>query len=478
MKLRHLFYISSILISLCGNAQTLEEVKSWYLEGNYADALPIFREEQALKPNDASLNHWLGVSLYKTGRLLEARKYLRMAADKKIPDAFLFLGEIYAKLYRFEEAEKAFTRYGNLRKRDQDAQKRLAKAREMAATLQRAVNRTEDIQIIDSAVVAKSSFLDAIHLSASSGALLPAAAFPQALNSIWGTFYRNERNDKLYYARKTNDTGIDLFTSEKLLDRFGNEKKLPETVNGEGDQAFPFVMSDGLTLYFASTGHQSMGGFDLFVTRYNLASNSYLTPNQLNAPFNSPFNDYLMAIDEEKGVGWFVTDRYQPADSVCVYTFIPNEQFTQLESDDPACLAGRARIASIADTWKANADYTPVRNLARTKKAVQDEKEQNGFSFVINDWVTYTALSDFKSSRARDLFSQALGMEEQWQKLRLELTASRERFAAEGRGNHALNTRIRELEREEESLFRDIERLKKEAGNEENRTHYQQDTTL
>lgn len=127
MKLRHLFYISSILISLCGNAQTLEEAKSWYLEGNYADALPIFREEQALKPNDASLNHWLGVSLYKTGRLLEARKYLRMAADKKIPDAFLFLGEIYAKLYRFEEAEKAFTRYGNLRKRDQDAQKRLAK---------------------------------------------------------------------------------------------------------------------------------------------------------------------------------------------------------------------------------------------------------------------------------------------------------------------------------------------------------------
>jgi len=50
----------------------------------------------------------------------------------------------------------------------------------------------------------------------------------------------------------------------------------------------PFVMSDGLTLYFASTDHQSFGGYDLYVTRYNLATDSYLVPNQLNMPFNSP----------------------------------------------------------------------------------------------------------------------------------------------------------------------------------------------
>lgn len=149
----------------------------------------------------------------------------------------------------------------------------------------------------------------------------------------------NERQDKIYYSQGNADTGFDLFTMDKLLDSFGNEKKLPASVNMAGDQAFPFVLSDGLTLYFASTGDQSLGGYDLYVTRYNISTDAYLASNQLNMPFNSPFNDYMMAIDEEKGIGWFASDRYQQADSVCVYTFIPNAQVIMVESEDPHYLA-------------------------------------------------------------------------------------------------------------------------------------------
>ena len=183
---------------------------------------------------------------------------------------------------------------------------------------------------------------------------------------------------------------------EKLLDSFGNEKRLPASINDSGSQAYPFVMSDGLTIYFASTGHQSYGGYDIYVTRYNLANDSYLTPNQLNMPFNSTFNDYLMVIDEEKGVGWFTTDRYQSTDSVCVYTFIPNERISLIENEDIDYMANRAMISSIANTWKDGANYNSLRKLAQQKAEIPTTQTED-FIFVISSPLT-TIFPSFTSS--------------------------------------------------------------------------------
>jgi hypothetical protein len=237
------------------------------------------------------------------------------------------------------------------------------------------------------------------------------------------------------------------------------------------NQAYPFVMNDGLTVYFASTGHQSYGGYDIYVTRYNLNSDSYLTPNQLNMPFNSPFNDYLLVIDEEKGIGWFATDRYQQIDSVCVYTFIPNERVTLLESEDMKFMAGRAAISSIADSWKKGVDYTSLISLAKEKSVLQDKSDRD-FDFVINDTATYHTLSDFKSSRAKSIFSQAVGLEQQLIKIETELDEKRERFSNINSIDSNLIASILNLEKQAESLYKEIEQLKAEARNDEIRSNF------
>lgn len=473
MKRNNFFSICILMFfCFCAKAQTLDDAKSWYLEGRYAEALPVFQTEYLNNPNNASINQWLGVSLYETGRILEAQKYLEFASGRKIPDAYIYLGELYAKLYRFEDAEKEFEKYQRAKRRDSEALEILDQKQANAERLQRAVNRTEDIQIIDSLVALKSDFLSAYNLSASSGSLMPVQEFFPGRSMTDETLYMNERQDKVYYSEGDAATGTNLYTMDKLLETFGNEKRLPETINKEGSQAFPFVLSDGMTLYFASTGEPSFGGYDLFVTRYNLASDSYLNPNQLNMPFNSPFNDYMLAIDEEKGIGWFASDRFQPADSVCIYTFIPNPQVQLVESEDTDYLARRARISSIADTWKEGADYRPLRSLAQ-QRTVSRQETAGDFTFVINDRTTYHTLSDFRNDHARSLFSQALGYEKQLQALNEELSQKRDQYA-NGAINDALAASILSLEKESESIFREMERLKTQARNEEIRTQFNQ----
>ena len=470
MKIKHI--ISTLLLCVSAfllHGQSMEDARSWYLEGRYAEALPVFQQEYLNDPDNAALNQWVGVSLLKTGRLMEAGKYLAFASQKKIPESFIYLGELFTLMYRFEAAEEEFEKYQRANRRNEEALEKLAVKREEAERLRRATNRTEDIQIIDSLVLPKTGFLTAYKLSLSSGSLMPANEFFRHMTVSDKTLFMNERQDKIYYSQGDSDTGFDLFTMDKLLDSFGNEKKLPESVNMDGDQAFPFVLSDGLTLYFASTGHQSLGGYDLYVTRYNLATDSYLTPNQLNMPFNSPFNDYMMAIDEEKGIGWFASDRYQHADSVCVYTFIPNAQVILVDSDDPLYLNSRARIASITETWKAGNDYAPLRAAAQQQN-ISHEAAAGDFLFVINDRTTYHHLSDFKNDRARSLFSQALGLETQFRELNKELSEKREQYAGSSSANNTIASEILTLEKETETLFREIERLKLQARNEEAET--------
>lgn len=471
--MRNLFCVL-LFLSLCLSVrgQSLDDAKNWYLEGRYADALPVFQREYENKPNDASLNQWLGVSLYETGNLPAAGKYLLFASQKRIPEAYIYLGAWYATVYRFEDAEKEFEKYQRAKRRDSNALEALAEKRQYAERLKRAVNHTEDVQIIDSLIVPKSDFLSAYHLSASSGSLMPLSRFFNNLPPTDKTLHINEREDKVYYSKGEGSTESDLYTMEKLLDTFGNEKKLPESVNADGSQAYPFVMPDGLTIYFASTGYQSFGGYDLYITRYNLATDSYLTPNQLNMPFNSPFNDYMMAVDEEKGIGWFASDRFQPADSVCVYTFIPNQRVTLVESDDEDYKTKRAIITAISDTWKEGTDYASLRVAARQKRSAATEQDSKGdFAFVINDNVTYYTLSDFRSIQALSLFSQALALETQLNNLQSELSGKRDQFAGGGSTNQTLRSSILDLEKQTESMLMELERLKLQARNEEIRAN-------
>ena len=93
----------------------------------------------------------------------------------------------------------------------------------------------------------------------------------------------------------------------------------------EDNLNYPFMLSDGQTLYFAAKNEESLGGYDIYMTRYDNDERKYLAPENLGMPFNSPANDYLLVIDEFNNLGGFASDRNQPADSVCLYTFIPNE---------------------------------------------------------------------------------------------------------------------------------------------------------
>lgn len=97
--------------------------------------------------------------------------------------------------------------------------------------------------------------------------------------------------------------GSDIFMSKMLPSGlWGPPENIGSTVNTKYDEDYPWLAADGKTLYFASTGHNSMGGFDIFKTVWDQSSNTWSDPENLGYPVNTP--------DENTVISFTASGRY------------------------------------------------------------------------------------------------------------------------------------------------------------------------
>lgn len=94
--------------------------------------------------------------------------------------------------------------------------------------------------------------------------------------------------------------GLDIFVSERQSNgEWGKATNLGKVINTSKDEETPFVSDDGKVLFFASNGHASMGGFDIF---YSKNVNGKWTPSvNIGFPINTT-NDNLFYNPLGKGL--------------------------------------------------------------------------------------------------------------------------------------------------------------------------------
>ena len=76
---------------------------------------------------------------------------------------------------------------------------------------------------------------------------------------------------------------------------------------------------DGQSLYFASDGLYGMGGYDLYVSRWNSELQEWDTPSNMGFPYSSPYDDFLFVNSPDGKYSIFASNRDCGADSVYVY---------------------------------------------------------------------------------------------------------------------------------------------------------------
>lgn len=465
--MRKLFYSLGVAL-LCGQiqAQSLNEAKELFNNGEYAEAKPAFENFVKKSPSNTTYNFWYGVCCYETNDLKAAEKHLSFAVKRRYIESFRYLGEVYYKTYRFEDAVDMYEQYIEwLEKKKRDTEEAEARLDILEDAL-RMMNNVEDIQVIDSVVVDKKNFLSAYTLSEECGKLDTYENF-FGESGIASSVYVNQKGNKAYYARPAEENFYSLFSKSKLIDQWADEKRLPLNIENPTEDNYPFVMSDGVTLYFSSVDDNTIGGSDLFVTRYNMNSDSYLTPERLGMPFNSPYNDYMIVYDEVKGLGWFVSDRFQEEGNVCVYLFVMNADKKRVESEDLDLKRARAAVYSIKDSWVPGENYSELVQLAHQEIPFGKKEVKKDIDLVIKDNRIYYSWNDFKSSEAKSIYQKCTSLKREISATEKKLDDLRVQYTKNPAKRDQLKTTILGMETKLNELIPQAADLEKKARNAE-----------
>jgi hypothetical protein len=427
-----------IFTIVCNIGVTAQNTKAngrkLFNEGRYSEAKPIFKSLLKKSPKSAEYNYWYAACCYETNDTAQQglEQMLSFAEERRVLNAPYYLGRIYFDNSNYPAAIDAFERFLVEAKDEQ----RIASAKEMLTAtkgLLRMMKSTERLCVIDSFIVDKATFLNAYHCGRDAGKFFMTADYFKD-NSYEGVLSMTERGTDIYFQRAVHSDTVVLqkiFHSSKN----GNEWSSPAQIKGfntDGNDAYPFMSADGSTFYFASDGKGSIGGYDIFVTRYDADEGRFLIPTNIGMPYNSTANDYMLVINEIVNLGWFATDRRMPDDKVCIYVFVPNktkESYNyELEGYDK--IFSLAQLYSIAQTQN---DKEAVRKARQqlTMLIYQDvdSGDSGDFTFVLDDATDYHSYKDFKSSEARKLFQDWQERTAQYNRDKKYLEAKRLEYA-------------------------------------------------
>jgi outer membrane protein OmpA-like peptidoglycan-associated protein len=100
--------------------------------------------------------------------------------------------------------------------------------------------------------------------------------------------------------------GTDIYVSHLSNSGWSRPENLGPAINTESNEMFPFIATDG-TLYFASNGHSSMGGLDIFTSTQQ--GSSWTKAQALPTPINSVADDFSLIINADNTQGYFSSNR-------------------------------------------------------------------------------------------------------------------------------------------------------------------------
>ena len=334
---------------------------------------------------------------------------------------------------------------------------------------------TQQIIIVDSIVTDKNQFLPHLRVSHESGTVMSPRQFLNKSQDDSTSVFVNEMGNKAYFSLPDDSLRQQLYTIDKLGDEWSRPMALQGISDGINEAAYPFMLTDGITFYFAGKGEESIGGYDIFFTRYDSHTSRFLKPENLGMPFNSEANDYMYAIDEYNRIGYFVSDRHQPEGKVCIYIFVPSDsrKTYDLSAYTEQQMRGFADISRIADTWgdgkERQAALARLKNLRAAGKDTQTAKTADSDQLlVISDALTYSSAKDFRSREAAALYEQLVNARKQLSTINKELDSARDDFAkANASDREGLKKEILLAEKEVLQLAERAKTLEKQARNTE-----------
>jgi hypothetical protein len=302
-----------------------KKARELFKSEKYGEALPLFSQLLSLYPKDPNFAYKFGACrLFAETNKSEPIKILERASRKVNvePEVFYFLGKAYHLNYRFNEAVTAYTKYKDGVKKHAHPVEREIETCWNGMSL---LKQITDIGVYEKKSLSNEDFFRAYKFDDFEGKIIKNLEEFQSKvdkSKNYSTIMHFKRGaDKIYYSSygETEDNGKDIYViTMQENGEYGDPRPLGSNINTKYDEEFPYLHPSGQILYFASKGHNSMGGYDIFKSQ--LSSNgSWSTPKNVDFAINTPADDYLFITDKSESTAYFASNRESKHGFVTVY---------------------------------------------------------------------------------------------------------------------------------------------------------------
>ncbi len=167
----------------------------------------------------------------------------------------------------------------------------------------------------------------------------------------------------LYFSseRPGGSGGRDIYVSKKMATgEWDVPSNLGTNINTPYNDDAPFIHPDGITLFFSSEGHNSIGGYDIF---YSIKKdNDWITPINMGYPLNTTSDDGFYVINAKGDKGYFSSNR-ESAEA---------KGESDLYSVAPGLIGEKPVLVLLKGVVYGNCNSAIAAKIAVTKKSVNE----------------------------------------------------------------------------------------------------------
>ena len=328
-----------VIVQGQNNFKSLDDVKKTaekaFAARDYVKATPLFSQLLSNYPKDPNYNYKYGVCVLYTNRdRSKCIKYLEFASrnPKMDNDVFYYLGKAYHLNLRYDDAVTALTRYKEKAKSG-DVEKRGVDQEIQACTNARnhvggSVNQT----VVSKQEIPLNSFTTAYDVSTMGGKLLIKPENYRMkgdkVDKDPGTIYLNKSLGVIYFSSYGMDgsSGKDIYkVTKNAKGEWGTPVNIGAPINTSSDEDYPFISLDGLTLYFSSKGHNSIGGYDVFKSTYDTKMKTWGEPVNIGNPVNSPGDELFFVVDS-LGNAFYASNKESSPGNIGFYKMVISDK--------------------------------------------------------------------------------------------------------------------------------------------------------
>ncbi|MBA7527882.1 hypothetical protein ES705_20062 [subsurface metagenome] len=309
----------------------------YFKSHNYDKAATDFEVLYDLFPKDSRFAYYLGRSyLLSNQKLDDAVRHLKFAATRNYgEDAYYYLGRAYHLTYTFEDATLAFitfkktARNSDLNKLkidywinvNENAKESVKVARKIVVDREQSVpeNALESAfgeELHGNFIYVPDEFKSKTDIEEDYQALMFLPDDVQLGDYIYFESLSKKAKQELEIYR------VEVLSSED----FSMPEPLPLTINTEHDEAYPYYDKSSSLLYFSSKGHNTSGGYDIFRCRYDSANSAWTSPEKLDFPINTTYDDILYTMIDDGKKSIFLSNRNSMIKEYIAYTILNNQQ--------------------------------------------------------------------------------------------------------------------------------------------------------